>query len=202
MASFTNHDIVSNQAETQIVKGNIIYGHQTSEEAKDNQCSCNLKPTNLKNDKARIERTKDNLLKESLIWVFDDANFKDWRNNNHTKLLWIKGDPGKGKTMLMIGLIEEVSKQLETHPEAGLLSYFFCQAIDPRLRSATSVLSGLIYLIAIQNRPLIRHIRKIYDVSGPSMFGEVNQIFSAMVKDPTIAKAYLMDISIRKGRRV
>lgn len=198
MANFTNHSTVSNQPGSQFVNGDIVFEAQASQEVKDNQCLCDLKLTNPEHDKARIEWTKDNLLRESFIWILDDAGFKNWRDNDHTKLLWIKGDPGKGKTMLVIGLIDELSKKLGAQPEAGVLSYFFCQATDSKLRSAVSVLRGLIYLLAIHNRALIRHIRKIYDVSGPSMFDEANtfhalrQILSDMVKDPTIARVYLM----------
>lgn len=101
----------------------------------------------------------------------------------------------------MIGWIKKVSKQLEIHPEADLLSYFFCQATNPRLKSIASIFKGLIYLLAIQNRILIQHIQKTYNVLGPSIFNKVNKIFLDIVKDLTILKAYLMDISIKKDQK-
>lgn len=97
------------------------------------------------------------MLQEPFIWILDNADFIDWRNNDLTKLLWIKGGPGKGKTSLMIGLIDELSKQMESKPESEISAYFFCQGTDERLRSAASVLRGLIYLLAIKKRNLIRH---------------------------------------------
>jgi hypothetical protein len=93
----------------------------------------------------RIKLSKDNLLKGSYMWILSDSAFVDWQDNNNTQLLWIKGDPGKGKTMLMIGLIEELLGQLRARPGSGILSYFFCQGTDSRLNNAASILKGLIY---------------------------------------------------------
>ncbi len=161
MTSFFNYKDVGNQ-----VHGNLfVHGDNIVHMVKDpdEQCLRDLKSTDPRDDKTRIEGTKDKLLKESFVWILDDAGFKDWRDKDDIQLLWIKGDPGKGKTMLMIGLIEELSNQLELEPESGILSYFFCQGIEARLKTAVFVLRGLIYLLAIQNRNLIRHIRKRYD---------------------------------------
>jgi hypothetical protein len=124
--------------------------------------------------------------------------FSDWRNNDDTQLLWIKGDPGKGKTMLMIGLIKELSKQLESSPGSGILSYFFCQDTLPTLNNALSVLRGLIYLLVDQQKTLIRHLRKMYDSSGRQLFEDGNAfhalsaILSDMLHDSSLARVYLM----------
>jgi protocatechuate 3,4-dioxygenase beta subunit len=44
-------------------------------------------------------------------------------------LLWIKGDPGKGKTMLLCGIINKLNNSIT---QRALLSYSFCQATDSR----------------------------------------------------------------------
>ena len=169
-----NRGSVLNQVGTQTVHGNIVYmGGDV-----DDQCLCDLKSTVPRDDKTRIEQTKDKPFKESFMWILDDADFKDCCDNDDTQLLWKKGDPGKGKTMLMIGLIEELSKQLESEPESGILSYFFCQGTEERLKSAVSVLRGLIYLLASQKRNLIRNIRKRYDVSSRPLFEDCNALYA------------------------
>jgi hypothetical protein len=58
-------------------------------------------------------------------------------NDPRSPWFWIKGDPGKGKTMMLIAVVDEISRRLITSPEPGLLSYFFCQSTDTRLNSAT-----------------------------------------------------------------
>ena len=74
-----------------------------SGENKDNQCLLDLQSTDPRDDKNRIEASKDKLLKDSYAWILDNPAFLDWRDNDDVRLFWIKGDPGKGKTMLMIG---------------------------------------------------------------------------------------------------
>jgi hypothetical protein len=51
----------------------------------------------------------------------------------------MKGGPGKGKTMLMIGLINELSTRLQSGSEPGNLSYFFCQGTDQRFNNVAGL---------------------------------------------------------------
>jgi hypothetical protein len=60
-----------------------------------------------------------------------------------TRLLWIQGGPGKGKTMLSIYL----TQHLELMHKAV---FFFCQADDEMRRSATHVMRSLIWQLAVQ----------------------------------------------------
>jgi len=48
--------------------------------------------TDPRDDKARIEQTKGGLLKDSYKWILDDRDFRRWRDDEHSRLLWIKGD--------------------------------------------------------------------------------------------------------------
>ncbi|KAK4247709.1 hypothetical protein C7999DRAFT_31902 [Corynascus novoguineensis] len=90
--------------------------------------------TDSRHDKARIEQTKGGLLADSYCWILDNADFRRWRNDVQSRLLWITGDPGKGKTMPLYGIINE----LNSVSDSSLLSFFFCQATDPRINNATA----------------------------------------------------------------
>jgi hypothetical protein len=59
--------------------------------------------------KKRIEETKGGLLEDSYHWILKHSDFQQWRNGQQSQLLWIKGDPGKGKTMLLCGIVNEKS---------------------------------------------------------------------------------------------
>jgi NACHT domain len=122
----------------------------------------------------RIEGTKDRLLRDSYVWIVNYEDFMDWRDGDETQLLWIKGDPGKGKTMLLIGIV----KEMQSTCSSTLLSYFFCQATDRSLNSATAVLRGLIYRLLIQRPSLMSHVRDKYDKAGKSLFEDSNAYFS------------------------
>jgi hypothetical protein len=62
----------------------------------DQECIQHLRLTGPRDDKKRIEETKGGLLEDSYRWILDSAEFRRWRDDEHSRLLWIKGDPGKG----------------------------------------------------------------------------------------------------------
>ncbi|KAG5761801.1 hypothetical protein H9Q72_010098 [Fusarium xylarioides] len=120
-------------------------------------------------DKQRIEDDKGGLLKDCYSWILENDDFIQWRDDPHYRLLWIKGDPGKGKTMLLAGLITE----LEKTSDDGIF-YFFCQAEQPLLRTAPYVLRGLIWFIVRKRPALISYVHNEYDQAGKSIFSNHN----------------------------
>jgi NACHT domain-containing protein len=167
----------------------------------DNCCLAELLLTDPRNEKIRIERTKGGLLTDSFRWILDNSEFQRWRDGNQSQLLWIKGDAGKGKTMLMIGVINELQQQMAKLRKSSVtevLSYFLCQGTDSRLNTATAVLSGIIYLLASEQPFLISHLRKKYDHAGRKMFDDssafysLSDVFRKMVQDPKLTAAYLV----------
>src|SRR5947209_12987186 len=96
-------------------------------EKEDKECIQHLHLTDPRDDKMRIEENKGGLLEDSYHWILEKPDFQQWRNDQQGRLLWIKGDPGKGKTMLLCGIVNERKKSMA---ETDLVSYFFCQATD------------------------------------------------------------------------
>ncbi|KAJ8067042.1 hypothetical protein OCU04_004422 [Sclerotinia nivalis] len=136
-----------------------------------NRCLIDLRTTDPQSDKKRIEEFKGGLLVNVYDWIFDNSDFQQWRFNQDNRLLWIKGDPGKGKTMLLCGIINELQKSDE-----NALAYFFCQGIDARINSAVTVLRGLIYMLLEQQPALLSHLQKRYEVAGEQLFKDVNTL--------------------------
>jgi hypothetical protein len=159
------------------------------------RCFQDMHNTNPRDDKRRIEESKGGLLFESYRWVLDNNAFQQWRQDSQGHLLWVKGDPGKGKTMLLCGIIDELHNST---PKTTLLSYFFCQATDSRINSATAVLRGLLYMLVHQQPSLVSHIRKKHDYAGRSLFEDANawvaltEIFADVLRDPSLSKTYLI----------
>jgi hypothetical protein len=166
--------------------------HETSE---DNKCLADLRLTDPRDDKERIEETKGGLLKDAYRWVLDHPDFRRWRDDAQTQLLWVKADPGKGKTMLLCGIIDELQESLSS---TGVLSYFFCQATDPRINNATAVLRGLLYMLISQQPSLVSHVRKKYDCAGKTMFEDANawvalkEVCADVLRDPSLCTTYLI----------
>jgi hypothetical protein len=162
---------------------------------KQEECLRDLYATDPRKDKKRIEETKGGLLADSYRWVFDNTTFNQWQQDPHSRLLWVKGDPGKGKTMLLCGLINELQRSM---PLSASLSYFFCQATDSRINSATGVIRGLLYMLLDQQPSLMSHIRKKYDHAGKALFEDANasealsEIFTSMTQDRGLERTYLV----------
>ncbi|KAF2736565.1 hypothetical protein EJ04DRAFT_157950 [Polyplosphaeria fusca] len=161
--------------------------------AKLNICIQDLRLTDPRDDKKRIEDTKGGLLKKSYHWILENPDFQRWRNNSQARLLWIKGDPGKGKTMLLCGIIDELSKCTD---KTTILSYFFFQATDSRINSATAVLRGLLFMLVSQQPSLVSHLRKKHDQTGKALFEDANawvvlcEIFTNILHDPSSCNMY------------
>jgi Cdc6-like AAA superfamily ATPase len=159
------------------------------------KCMQDLRLTDPRDDKERIEATKGGLVEEAYRWVFESSDFRQWRTSQHNRSLWIKGDAGKGKTMLLCGIVDELQKSLA---KSALLSYFFCQATDSRINRATTVLRGLIYLLVDQQPSLVSHVQTSYDKAGKAHFEDTNawvaltKIFSSILQDPNLNDTYLI----------
>ncbi|PON24643.1 hypothetical protein TGAM01_v206573 [Trichoderma gamsii] len=144
--------------------------------------------TNPEDDKIRIEETKGGLLRDAYIWVTKSEEFVQWLEDPGIRLLWIKGDPGKGKTMLLCGIIDE----LKARKTGRKIYYFLCQATDIRLNNAAAILRGLLHMIVLQQPSLITCLRHEFDKSGKSAFEGANswvvlsRIFEQMLRDDSL----------------
>ena len=133
-------------------------------------------------------------MEDSYRWILDNTDFQQWRNAQQSRMLWIKGDPGKGKTMLLCGIINELIKS--TH--IANVSFFFCQATDACINNATAVLRGLMYLLVDQQPSLISHIRKKHDHAKKNLFEDANawvalcEIFTNILQDSSLNSTYLI----------
>ncbi|KAL2165735.1 hypothetical protein VTG60DRAFT_3933 [Thermothelomyces hinnuleus] len=153
-------------------------------DAENRACLEALQASNPRDDKTRIELEKGGLCEEVYRWVLAHDVFRRWRNDQDG-LFWIRGDPGKGKTMLLCGIIDS----LRITGRSAILSYFFCQATDDRINTAAAVLRGLIYMFVVQRPTLISRLRESYDLGGKEHFRGRNawvtlsKIFTSILDD-------------------
>jgi hypothetical protein len=158
-------------------------------------CVRDMHHTDPRDDKRRIEETKGGIIADSFRWILHNTTYLQWQQDQYNQLLWVRGDPGKGKTMLLCGLIDELQSSM---PRTTLLSYFFCQASDSRLNSATAVVRGLLYMLMEQQPSLVSHIRKKHSHAGKSLFEDANawvaltEIFADVLRDRNLRPTYLV----------
>ncbi|KAF2266729.1 hypothetical protein CC78DRAFT_124362 [Lojkania enalia] len=203
------------------IYGDVHFPDSPGEPAR-NQCLRDLRVTNPREDRARIEKDKGGLLKDCYAWILDDPSFMRWETQGDSRLLWIKGDPGKGKTMMTMGVIDEMGQRYEAIPspklitrmmaklklsskrssecssKLGLVAYFFCQSTRPELNNAVSVLRGLIFLLIEQRKDLMRHVQNRYEAAGRQLFEGPNAIYalreilSDILNDASLPMTYLL----------
>ncbi|VUC22546.1 unnamed protein product [Clonostachys rosea] len=157
-------------------------------EASLKQWLAKLRVTDPRDDKTRIEEAKGGLVHGAYQWVINHPDLRRLLDDPGYGLLWIKGDPGKGKTMLLCGIINE----LKNWSAANHLVYFFCQATDTRLNNATAVLRSLIYMLCKQNLSLAKAIQTEYEEAGAEAFEGLNawyalqRVFSKIMEDHSL----------------
>ncbi|KAK3368966.1 hypothetical protein B0T24DRAFT_346198 [Lasiosphaeria ovina] len=158
-----------------------------------------LKWTDPTVDKSRIEMTKGGLYEASSSWILSHPSYQKWEKGE-TRLLWIHGAAGKGKTMLLITIIKQLQSQIGLDPPVAnsSLSFFFCQNTDNRLNNAVAVLKGLIYLLLVQDVSLVSYLKSNYDRMGKDIFDNTNafytlsNVFRQMIQHSQLETVYLL----------
>jgi hypothetical protein len=148
-----------------------------------------------------LENRKDTLLPEACEWIINDDkydNFLKWNEGKNCQVLWVKGEAGMGKTMLVIGLIRELKGRCNRRFDMQCLSYFFCQGTDNQLNTATAIIKGLMWMLLCQERRLCRVLNQEIDRSGDSFLTDSNafptlaRVFTNMVCDTVLERAVLV----------
>ncbi|PVH93685.1 hypothetical protein DM02DRAFT_661734 [Periconia macrospinosa] len=121
-------------------------------------------------------------------WVLTDPLFRTWVTTEGTKLLWITGEPGCGKTMLSTYLIEHLTLGHAPSVKPRVF-YFFCDDKVRYQRDGNAILRGILYQILQQHRKLIKHVKNRFDIDGPSLansFPALWELFLKVVADSTL----------------
>ncbi|KAJ5379592.1 Vegetative incompatibility protein HET-E-1 [Penicillium cosmopolitanum] len=150
--------------------------------------------------KRTIHQTRGAALKKSYDWILRHRQFQRWRDSNDSQVLWIKGDPGKGKTMLLCGITDELCPATKlADPQAKtFLSFFFCQATVRKLSNAHAVLRGLIYMLVKQQPLFLSHVQERFKDTGEPRFGDTEawaalcNMFLEILRDWNLDKIFIM----------
>lgn len=152
-------------------------------------------------DMSRIAEDKGGLLLKCFDWILDNEELRTWQKCENTRLLWVKGDPGKGKTMLMIGLVRHLQRELS---QKCALSFFFCQNTDSRLNNDVSLLRGLVWMLLKNKIALSKHIpdeyrlkskekrKAMFEAQNRNLFPTLTTMLDDMLSDAQFDAAYLL----------
>ncbi|OQE38050.1 hypothetical protein PENCOP_c009G07947 [Penicillium coprophilum] len=173
---------------------------QTDE--KDEQCLQDLFVVDPQDDMEKIEKSKDKLLGEAYRWILNTDEFvglTNWGNSRSLppcRVLCYQGHAGTGKTMLLIGIVRELSSySAKLAPKVAQFSF---QGTDQTFNTATAALRSLVWLLLVQQPHLISHLRSKHKHAGSSLFRgdgafiSLSNAFNGMLTDPALSPVYFV----------
>ena len=107
-----------------------------------------------------FERARDELLKDSRLWILEEQSFKAWVDAK-IPLLLIYGLPGAGKSFLSCRIVQilcQVYPQDVKRTASTSVAYFFCKSNSTGLRSYRSMILTLAYQITKNDPTYANHI--------------------------------------------
>ena len=72
-------------------------------------------------------------------WIYDNDEYKQWRREPASSILWCTGILGSGKTVLSANVVENL---ILTAP-AAIISYFFCQHDEEKSLKARAIIGSI-----------------------------------------------------------
>lgn len=146
--------------------------------------------TDPQDDLEAIRSAKGNRVHGTCEWVLTHSQYTSWLVKEGSRLLWLSGAPGIGKTMTSTFLVKELTLIAERSPQMTL-AYYFCDDKYEKRRTATAILRGLLLQILRQRPVLFKHIQPSFDMSHDGLFETFHALwrnFVAIVNDPDLGE--------------
>jgi len=80
-------------------------------------------------------------------WLIEGDTFREWKKNG--SLLWIRGNPGSGKSVLCSAIIEDVKKMRVT--SSALIAYYYFDFKDASKRGLRGALTSILFQLGDDN---------------------------------------------------
>jgi len=120
--------------------------------------------------------------------------FVSWLERADSALLWLRGHPGCGKTVLSLFLAGHFEAwQSPLAPKSVLV--YFCDDKITKQKDANGILLGLIFQIIRRHRSLIRHVKRVFETWGPNMVQSFSALWSVcldVILDPKCGPTYII----------
>lgn len=149
-----------------------------------------------------LENRKDKILDEAFDWILETKEYKalvSWEEEEECRMLWVRGPAGTGKTMLVMGIVKQLSRP---SPSQLAVHHFFCQGTNALFNKKTSVIRSLMWQLLKNQCRLISHLKAKFGHTPKPWFSAVGEqesqflmlcnAFEAMLQDPDLKQCYLV----------
>ncbi|KAF1994379.1 ankyrin [Amniculicola lignicola CBS 123094] len=94
-------------------------------------------------------------------WIYDRTEFKDWESSSSSKLLWLHGIPGAGKTKIVSRVVDDLRHSRDNQTR---LAYFYCSQNEDQRRKAVDILRSIVKQLAVApSNKIHRELIDIYE---------------------------------------
>ncbi|KAF1922717.1 ankyrin [Didymella exigua CBS 183.55] len=114
-------------------------------------------------------------------WILSHPAYLTWIKAEESRVLWVTGEPGCGKTMLSAYLTDHLRLRHATASKPQVF-FFFCDDKIKSQRDANALLRGILYQILQQHRKLIRHVKSRFEMDGPSLANSFPALWELFLK--------------------
>ena len=172
----------------------MLLGTDFAEE--EQQCLRSLSSTDPSDDEARLIRQKGNRVSSTCSWFLDTEETVLWFGKasgmtggpKERNILWLHGNPGTGKSIMAITLVEELPQTPYFRDGDNILAYFFCDTGTEDNQTAISILGALLKQLIWQCPRFMKHLMQKFTRRGNQLFTPFDGLW-----------AVLMDISNDSG---
>ncbi|EXJ67647.1 uncharacterized protein A1O5_08993 [Cladophialophora psammophila CBS 110553] len=150
-----------------------------------------------KGDRERMKTERLQQCAGTCTWIIQTSQYQQWQDpGSQSRLLWVCGRAGQGKTALSIFVTEHL--EAVANSRAQLLTYFFCDYKQKNQTSVSALLRGMMYQLLGKKPELIRCILPEWQIHHsslfePKYFESLWEIFRTMIDETNTTVYCVLD---------
>ncbi|KAI1126006.1 hypothetical protein F5Y10DRAFT_245888 [Nemania abortiva] len=171
-------------SDSQSLKPNLLPAVPVSFREAEEPCLRSLRFPSMNTRRLNIEKPAE----QTCLWLFEHEAYRDWflsRNRDkHGGLLWLKGKPGAGKSVLMKEAFRR-AVQGQDKSDYRTAAFFFNAKGSELDRSPLGLFRSLLYQLLQKDPEHLQHFRELWDAifyeeNDPWREGELQYFFESM----------------------